>query len=131
MRGASPNEPKWLTVKDIVAMHGEQLALFGGPPGISDQGLLESAMARTINRWGYGETDLRVLAASYAYGISRNHPFIDGNKRAAFVALIVFLRLNSVPFKPDPAEATAAMLALAAGELQEAELARWVTDRAG
>ena len=124
-------EPKWLTVKDVVALHGEQLAMFGGPPGIRDQGLLKSALARPVNRWSYGETDLRALAASYAFGLSRNHPFIDGNKRVAFLALIVFLRLNGVRFKPDPAEATAAMFALAAGELDEAGLARWVTDRVG
>jgi death-on-curing protein len=121
-------EPVWLTAADIVAIHGEQLTIFGGPPGVRDQGLLESAIARPMNRWVYGETDLAALAAAYAFGISKNHAFVDGNKRAAFAALIVFLRLNDVPFAPDPDEATAAMLELAAGDLDEADLARWIRD---
>jgi death on curing protein len=122
-------EPKWLTARDVVALHAEQLALFGGPPGIRDLGMLESAIDRPRNKWTYGETDLAALAAAYAFGLSKNHPFVDGNKRASFVALLVFLRLNEVPFKPDPSEATAAILALAAGEIDEDGLARWVRDR--
>ena len=73
------SEPIWLTVEDIVALHGEQLALFGGPEGLRDQGLLESALSRPINRWNYGESDLAKLAAAYAFGIAKNHPFVDGN----------------------------------------------------
>ena len=122
-------EPKWLRPKDLIALHAEQLALFGGPPGIRDQGLLESALDRPRNKWSYGETDMAALAAAYAFGISRNHPFVDGNKRASFAALIVFLRLNGVGFAPDPAEATAAVIALAAGEIDEDGLARWIKDR--
>ena len=122
------SDPTWLTLEDIVALHGEQLAIFGGPAGIRDRGLLEPALGRPLNRWNYGESDLARLAASYAFGISRNHPFVDGNKRAAFAAMMVFLRLNGVRFAPDPAVATAAMLSLAAGEVDEDGLARWIRD---
>ena len=90
--------------------------------------MLESALARPKNRWHYGETDLAVLAAAYAFGLAQNHPFVDGNKRAAFHALVVFLRMNDVDFRPDPAQATAIILALAAGEVSEESLARWITD---
>jgi death-on-curing protein len=85
-------------------------------------------LARPINQWHYGATDLSVLAAAYAYGIARNHLFIDGNKRTAFVALIIFLRLNDVAFAPPPAQATAVMLSLAAGEIDEEGLSRWIRD---
>jgi death on curing protein len=125
------SEPKWLTARDMIALHAEQLAIFGGPPGIRDVGLLESALDRPRNKWTYGETNLSSLAASYAYGIARNHPFVDGNKRAAFTALIVFLRFNGVRFQPNYAEAIAAIVALAAGELSEDALAQWVRDRMG
>ena len=122
------SEPVWLSVADVEAMHAEQLAIFGGPAGVRDRGLLESALARPLNRWNYGEEDLAVLAASYAFGIAKNHPFIDGNKRAAFSALMVFLRLNGVRFAPDPVLATAAIMDLAAGAIDEAGLARWIRD---
>ena len=121
-------EPIWLSVRDVVALHNEQLTIFGGPEGLRDEGLLASAVDRPRNKWAYGEVDLAVLAASYAYGIARNNPFIDGNKRAAFAAMIVFLRLNAVAFSPDPALATAAILALAAGEIDEDAFARWIRD---
>ena len=120
--------PVWLTIEDVVDLHAEQLAIFGGPEGIKDQGLLESARARPIKRWNYGESDLVALAASYAFGIARNHAFVDGNKRAAFAALIVFLRLNGVRFAPDVAIAAAAIVALAAGEIDEDGLTRWIRD---
>lgn len=122
------SEPIWLTVDDVIALHAEQLAIFGGPDGIRDHGLLESALARPINRWNYGESELAALGAAYAFGIARNHPFIDGNKRAAFAAMMIFLRLNGVRFAPDPALATAAILALAAGDIDEAALAQWIKD---
>jgi death on curing protein len=125
------SEPKWLTVRDMIALHAEQLAIFGGPAGIRVPGLLESALDRPRNKWAYGETDLSALAAAYAYGIARNHPFVDGNKRAAFTALIVFLRFNGARFQPDYAEAIAAIVSLAAGELSEDALAQWVRDRMG
>ena len=121
-------EPRWLTVDDVTAMHAEQLALFGGPAGIRDQGMLESAIGRPLNQWHYENAGLAELAAAYAFGIARNHPFIDGNKRAAFSALMVFLRLNGIRFAPPPASATAIMLELAAGTVGEQGLTRWIKD---
>ena len=91
-------------------------------------GLLESALERPVNQWHYGQTDLAALAAAYAFGIARNHAFVDGNKRIAFHAIIVFLRINGIPFAPDPAQATAIILALAAGEVSEESLTRWIRD---
>ncbi|HEX9321892.1 MAG TPA: type II toxin-antitoxin system death-on-curing family toxin [Xanthobacteraceae bacterium] len=120
------NEPRWLTLHDIEDIHAEQLALFGGPAGIRDRGALESALGRPINRWHYENADMAQLAAAYAFGIARNHPFVDGNKRTAFAALMVFLRLNGISFAPPPPDATAAMMALAAGDIDEAGLARWI-----
>lgn len=122
------NEPIWLDVNTVIDMHSEQLALFGGPNGIRDVGMLESALARPQNRWHYGESDLASLAASYAFGLARNHPFVDGNKRIAFHSLVVFLRLNGVPFAPESAQATAIILSLAAGEVGEDGLTRWIRD---
>ncbi len=122
------SEPVWLDVNIVLDVHAEQLALFGGPDGVRDLGLLESALARPINKFSYGESDLAALAAAYAFGIARNHPFIDGNKRAAFAAMIVFLGLNEIDFAPDPAHATAIILGLAAGEISEDSLTRWIRD---
>ncbi|MCX8255388.1 Death-on-curing protein [Beijerinckiaceae bacterium RH AL1] len=121
-------EPIWLSVDLVVDIHSEQLALFGGPDGIRDRGLLESALARPLNKFAYGDDDLASLAASYAFGIARNHPFVDGNKRVAFAAFLVFLGLNGVAFRVEPALATASMLALAAGEIDEAGFTQWVRD---
>lgn len=122
----SLGEPNWLTAAMVRDFHSEQLALFGGPDGVRDVGLLESALARPLNKWSYGETDLAKLAAAYAFGLSGNHPFLDGNKRTAFTAMIVLLGLNGCALETPRAEATAAMLALAAGELDEEALARWI-----
>jgi death-on-curing protein len=122
------NEPIWLDVEILIDLHAEQLALFGGPDGIRDQGMLESALGRPINKFAYGETDLAALAAAYVFGIARNHPFVDGNKRAAFGALIVFLGLNEVDFLVPPESATAMILSLAAGEVSEESLTRWIRD---
>jgi death on curing protein len=122
------NEPVWLDVEILIDLHAEQLALFGGPDGIRDQGMLESALGRPINKFTYGENDLAALAAAYAFGIARNHPFVDGNKRAAFGALIVFLGLNDVDFLVPPESATAMILSLAAGEVSEEGLTRWIRD---
>lgn len=121
-------EPRRLSLEAVVDMHAEQLARFGGPEGMRDQGLLESALDRPRNKFAYGEEDLAALAAAYAFGLARNHPFIDGNKRIAFHALMVFLRINGVRFTPSPAEATAIILALAAGEVGEEGLTRWIRD---
>jgi death-on-curing protein len=122
------NEPIWLDVEIMIDLHAEQLALFGGPDGIRDQGMLESALGRPINKFTYGETDLAALAAAYAFRIARNHPFVDGNKRAAFGAIIVFLGLNDIDFLVPPESATAMILALAAGEVNEEGLTRWIRD---
>jgi death on curing protein len=122
------NEPIWLPLEIIIDLHAEQLARFGGPDGIRDRGLLESAVARPINRWAYGETRLGALAASYAFGLARNHAFIDGNKRIAFQAMMTFLRLNGVRFAPLPSHATAIMISLAAGEVSEEGLTDWILD---
>jgi death-on-curing protein len=121
-------EPVWLDVEIVTDLHAEQLALFGGPDGIRDQSMLESALGRPLNKFAYGETDLAALAAAYAFGIARNHPFVDGNKRAAFGAMIVFLGLNDVDFLVPPESATAIILALAAGEVGEEGLTRWIRD---
>jgi death on curing protein len=122
------SEPIWLDVDEVIDMHAEQLAIFGGPEGIRDRGLLESAVLRPVNQWNYGQADRAALAAAYAFGLARNHPFVDGNKRSAFHAMVVFLRLYNVPFAPEPAHATAIILSLAAGEVNEEGLTRWIRD---
>jgi death-on-curing protein len=121
-------EPRWLDTTIIIDVHAEQLALFGGPEGVRDVGLLESALARPINKFAYGESDLAALAAAYAFGIARNHPFVDGNKRAAFASIIVFLGLNGIDFDVAPEAATAMILSLASGEVGEEGLANWIKD---
>lgn len=122
------SEIEWLDLGIILDVQAEQLALFGGADGVRDQGLLESALARPLNKHAYGEDSLAVLAAAYAFGIVRNHPFVDGNKRTAFASIIVFLGLNGIDFDVPPAEATAVMLELAAGAIDEESLARWISD---
>ena len=122
------SEPVWLPLETIIDLQSEQLKRFGGPDGIRDQGLLESALSRPVNRWHYGETDLAVLAASYAFGLARNHAFVDGNKRIAFQAMMTFLRMNDIAFKPKSAEATLIILDLASGAVTEESLARWIRD---
>ncbi len=116
----------WLTRELVLAIHDEQLREHGGGEGVRDEGLLDSALARPLNRAGYEEPDLAELAASYAFGIARNHPFIDGNKRTAYVALEVFLVLNGVRFQAPDAECVVMTLSMATGELPEAEFAAWV-----
>jgi death-on-curing protein len=122
------SEPIWLDVDEVIDMHAEQLAIFGGPEGIRDHGLLESAVLRPVNQWHYGQTDLAALAAAYAFGLARNRAFVDGNKRIAFHAMMVFLRGNDIAFAPDPAHATEIILSLAAGEVSEESLTRWIRD---
>lgn len=122
------SEPLWLPLDEIVSIHQKQLRLYGGASGIRDIGALESALARPTNRWSYEQLDLPALAAAYAFGIAKNHPFVDGNKRVAFLAMVGFLRLNDVAFSPDTDEATAIILALAAGDVGEEGLTRWIRD---
>jgi death-on-curing protein len=116
----------WLSAGLILAIHDEQLAEHGGSTGLRDAGVLDSALARQLNRAGYGEPDIGELAAVYALEIARNHPFVDGNKRTAFVALELFLRLNGGVFTVGDAEAVVMTLAMAAGELPDDEFTSWV-----
>jgi death on curing protein len=118
-------EPEWLSLDLALAVHDRQLAEHGGPTGVRDRGMLESALARPLNQWTYGEDDLCALAAAYAFGIARNHPFADGNKRTAWVFARLFLRLNGQSLSFAPREAIDIVLALAAGALSETELADW------
>ena len=124
----SASEPNWLTYDQVIAIHSLQLRRFGGAPGLRDEGLLRSALERPVNKWQYEQADLAVLAASYAFGLAKNHAFVDGNKRIAFMTMVAFLRRNDVSFRPDPAQATTIILALAAGEVSEESLARWIRD---
>lgn len=121
-------EPEWLTADMAVAIHDEQLAIFGGPAGLRDMALLESALDRPRNKWAYEQAELPELAAAYAYGIARNHAFVDGNKRTALLAIYTFLGINEVEFVVPEAEAAAMILSLAAGEVSEESLARWIRD---
>ncbi len=117
---------RWLSLRVVEAIHDEQLSLHGGPAGIRDLGLLESALARPMNLAAYGEPGLAELGATYAIAIARNHPFIDGNKRAGWMAMVWFLARNGVTFEPPDAEAAVAMLAMAAGEMTDAAFIEWV-----
>lgn len=119
-------EPRWITLPQIIRIHDEQLAIFGGPAGLRDAGLLQSALDRPRNKWAHGETGLAALAAAYTFGIARNHPFMDGNKRMSFAALVVFLAKNGVALDLPQPETVAKIIALAAGELSEPDLAAWV-----
>ncbi|GJD91037.1 MULTISPECIES: type II toxin-antitoxin system death-on-curing family toxin [Methylobacterium] len=128
---STDREIVWLTSDLVQAFHAQQLKLFGGPPGIRDEGALESALGRPVNRVAYAEeaeVDLAELAAAYAFGIAKNHPFIDGNKRAALLALVTFLGLNDLDFLADEAEAVVMIRSLAAGEIDESGLTRWIRD---
>lgn len=118
-------EPEWLFAEVALAVHDRQLAEHGGPSGVRDNGASESALGRPVNQWGYGQDDLCALAAAYAFGIARNHPFTDGNKRTAWVFARLFLRLNGQTLSFAPKEAIDTVLALAAGDLSESELADW------
>ncbi len=122
------SEPEWLDVDIVLDFHAEQLSLFGGADGIRDIGLLESALGRPVNKFAYGENGLAELAAAYGFGIARNHPFVDGNKRTALASMIVFLGLDQRDLDAPQEEATAIVLSLAAGEITEEALARWIGD---
>ncbi len=112
----------------VLALHDEQIAEHGGLSGIRDPALVESALARPLNLAAYGEPDAADLAAAYAFGLARNHPFADGNKRSAAVVALTFLLLNGVAFEITEAELVVMTLALAAGDLTEDEVARWFRD---
>lgn len=120
---------RWLLEGVVIAMHGEQIAEHGGSPGIRDAGLLSSALARPQNQAVSGDPSVFDLAAAYAFGIIRNHPFVDGNKRTGFLAAYVFLNLNGWELMASEAETVAAVLALAANEMEEADFAGWLKSR--
>ncbi len=119
---------RWLRGDIVIAMHDEQIAEHGGSPGIRDAGLLSSALARPQNLAAYGEPSVFNLAAAYAFGVIQNHPFVDGNKRAGFLAAYVFLDLNGWELVASEAEAVAAVMALATGEMDEAGFSDWLKD---
>lgn len=119
-------EPHWLSTAEVLAFHALALARFGGSDGVRDFGLLSSALDRPRNLWAYERANLPLLAAAYAEGVAKNHPFIDGNKRAALIALMTFVELNGHVFKATQIEAFQTILALATGDVTELELAAWV-----
>ena len=122
------NEPFWVQRGVVLMAHDEALAAHGGASGVRDMGLLESAMARPQNQFAYGETDAAALAAAYAFGIVRNHPFVDGNKRTAFMTAVLFLERNGLRFVSSEVDATLKTLSLAASEIDEAEFAAWLRE---
>jgi death-on-curing protein len=120
-------EPRWVDRLVVDAVHLDQLREHGGLAGLRDENALESALARPRQKWHYeGATDLPGLAAAYGFGLCRSHPYRDGNKRVAFVVMVVFLELNGLSFDAEEAEVVTAMLALADGRLSEDELATWL-----
>jgi death on curing protein len=122
------NHPIWVDRQTVLSLHAESLAIFGGAGGVRDLGLLDSALARPQNLHAYGEGDVAALAAAYAFGIIRNHPFVDGNKRIGFITAAVFLEANGYRFAGSEAEVVVQTLALAASEIDEAEFAAWLRD---
>ena len=120
-------EPRWLNRRALVLLHSETVAEHGGRPSVLDEGLLDSALARPLQIFNYeAKPDLARLAAAYAAGLVRNHPFADGNKRAAFLSVGLFLGLNGYRLDADQVDAARKVLALAAGELSEKEFAAWI-----
>jgi death on curing protein len=119
--------PAWVDKQALLYLHEESLAMFGGARGIRDEGLLDSAMARPINQLLHNKScDLADLAAAYGFGIAKNYPFVDGNKRSAFMAIGLFLRLNAQRLRVDQVDAVTTIVSLAAGTLDEVELAAWI-----
>ncbi len=125
------DEPRWVLKKAVLALHDEQLAEHGGPAGLRDEGLLESALAKPLNVFAYSDPpDLFRLAASYAYGIARNHAFLDGNKRTALFVSIMFLNLNGWDIVAPKEDLYLTFLGLAEGSIGEEELGTWFTRHA-
>ena len=125
------NEPAWVRQDVVLAIHDRQLAEHGGMTGVRDEGLLSSALARPQHLFTFssGQTDLAALAVAYAFGIARNHPFVDGNKRTAYVVCRAFLNLNGADFVATKAEKYRKFLQLAEGTITEEELAEWIRER--
>lgn len=124
------NKPVWLSVELIERVHDRQLAEHGGPAGVRDRGMLESALGRPRQKFAYGglDIDLPALAAAYAFGLTRNHPFVDGNKRTAAVACELFLELNGYLLVATDEDLYPVFAALATGELSKDQLAEWLRD---
>ena len=121
---------RWLNTREALAIHARQIAEHGGSDGVRDMGLLESALARPQNLHAYeADSDIPSLAAAYAFGIAKNHPFLDGNKRTAYVAMRTFLILNGIEFKASAEDKYLTFINLAAGDLSESELAEWIRHR--
>lgn len=122
-----PDEPTWLDRPILEALHADQIMEHGGSLGIRDEGLLESALARPQQKWHYEpRTDLATLAAAYAFGVAKNHPFIDGNKRAALVSAYTFLAVNGFELEAPEPEAMTVILGTADGSISEEDLASWI-----
>ncbi|NOY00005.1 MAG: type II toxin-antitoxin system death-on-curing family toxin [Verrucomicrobia bacterium] len=121
-------EPRWVLGETVKALHDRLLAEFGGLSGIRDEGLLESALARPLQLNSFGDPDLFELAAAYAQGLVRNHPFLDGNKRIGFTTAVLFLELNGRRFIASEADATVKTLGLAAREIEEEDYAKWLEE---
>ena len=122
-------QPQWLSRIAVDAVHDDQLSMLehGGLPGVRDENVLESALARPQQKWHYGPaTDLSVLAAAYAFGLVKNHPYRDGNKRIGFLAMVTFLGINGRQFEATDAEVVSQFIALAEGNVSEDELADWI-----
>ena len=122
------SEPRWLDKPFILQVHDRQLELHGGAGGLRDEGLLDSALARPLNAFGYGESDTCSLGALYGAGIIQNHPFIDGNKRTGYVACLTFLRANGLTLTAPMADRLAWTLMLAAGEIDHESYAGWLRE---
>jgi len=121
------SEPRWISKKALLLLHEQSLASFGGARGLRDEGLLDSALARPLNRHAYNpKITIAAMAASYAFGLAKNHAFMDGNKRAAFLSIGLFLAINGYRLTAAPLGAIQTMLAVAAGELDERGLAAWI-----
>ena len=120
---------QWVSKVALILLHDESLAEHGGSAGIRDEGLLDSALARPLNLAAYGDPDVADLAACYGAGLMQNHPFVDGNKRAGFLSVGLFLALNGLRLVATQVDATQTMLALATGELTEEQLAAWIRER--
>lgn len=121
-------EPRWITYDQAIAIHSRQLRRFGGAAGLRDEGMLRSTLERPVNKWRYEQAEIAELAAAYACGLAKNHAFVDGNKRIAFMSMMIFLEKNRVAFSPDPAQSTSIILSLTAGEVSEESLTRWIRD---
>ena len=119
---------RWVDRRLLLLLHDESLAEHGGASGLRDEGLLDSALARPLNLVAYGSPDFADLAAAYAHGLAKNHPFVDGNKRAAFLSAGLFLALNGYRLVASQADATLAVFGLAAGDVSEVEFARWIRE---